>query len=333
MLTVDDYARIRRAHRDGMSIREIARRLDVSRQSVRKALAQSEPDKYRRTEPYHSPKLTTQFKALIDAILVADQQAPPKQRHTAVRIFERLRSEEGYTGGYDQVRRYVSDRRLSNRETFAPLVYAAGERAECDFGHIYVKFPDGQRAVAVLLVTWSHSHYCYAVALPSEKIEAILEGTVQAFEFFECVPRELWWDNATTVATAILTSRERRLQPRYVAMASHYNFEPMFCMLAKGQEKSHVENRVKRLQRSWATPVPQFRDLEQLNDYLRQRCLEEKARTVQRKEGSIGERFEEDRVNALPLPKRRFDACVIRSASVDKYQTVHATSGPRRSAR
>src|SRR5690606_13364456 len=148
-------------------------------------------------------------------------------------------------------------------------------RAECDYGHIHVTLPDGQRLVPVLLTTWAYSNYCYAAAFPSEKIEAILEGTTQAFEVFGCLPRELWWDNPTTVATEMLSGRERRLQRRYVSLASHYNFEPLFCMPAKGQEKSHVENRVKRLQRTWATPIPECRHLDELNEHLRRCCLKE----------------------------------------------------------
>ena len=104
------------------------------------------------------------------------------------------------------------------------LDHTAGQRAEADFGHIYVDFPAGRRLVAVLLVTWAHSYRPFAIALPSERAEAILHGMVAAFEFFGCVPRELWWDNPTTVATAILIGRQRKLHPRYQALASHYNF-------------------------------------------------------------------------------------------------------------
>lgn len=322
MLTVEAYAKIRRAHRDGMSIREISRRFGWSRQAVRKALASAEPEGYRRQAPYACPKLGEAFKELIDRILADDASAPAKQRHTAMQLYRRLRDEHGYLGSYDPVRRYVAKRRRGDRELFVPLAHEAGQRGECDFGHIYVDFPDGRRQVAVLLVTWSHSHYCFCVSLPSEKTEAILEGTARAFEFFGCCPRELWWDNPTTVATEILVGRERKLHPRYLALASHYNFEPLFCLPAKGQEKSHVENRVKRLQRTWATPVRAFRDRDELNAYLRRCCEGERSRTVQRQSKSIGERFAEDRANALSLPDRDFDACVFRSGLVDKYQTV-----------
>ena len=247
MLTVEDYARIRRADRDGMSIRAIARQFGHSRRKIREVLKHPEPRGYTRTKPPAAPKLGP-FVGRIDEILKADEEAPRKQRHTAAQIFRRL-VDEGYTGGYDQVRRYVASRRRMVRETFLPLDHQPGQRAECDFGHIYVDFPDGRHRVAVLLATWAYSYRTFAIALPTERVEAILHGMRAALEFFGCVAQEVWWDNPTTVATAILTGRQRKIHPRYLALASHYNFEPLFCMPARGNEKPHVENRVKNLQR------------------------------------------------------------------------------------
>src|SRR5271170_7579081 len=110
MLKVDDYLQIRLLHRDGVSVREIARRLGHGRDTVKKALIEATPRGYTRTRPVKCPKLGA-FTATIDQILSDDRAAPKKQRHTAHRIFERLRDELGYGGGYDQVRRYVSSHR------------------------------------------------------------------------------------------------------------------------------------------------------------------------------------------------------------------------------
>jgi transposase len=321
MLTVEDYGRIRRAHRDGLSIRAIAKRFHHSRRKVREALQSAEPRRYTRQKLPFSPKLEP-FKPIIDQILEEDEQAPPKQRHTAAQIFRRLQSEHGYAGGYDQVRRYVASHVRQRRETFIPLEHAPGQRVECDFGHIWVDFPAGRRQVPVLLVTWAYSYCPFAMALPSERTEAILHGLVEAFAFFGCVPRELWWDNPKTVAVAILRGRQRRLNERYVALASHYNFEPLFCMPARGNEKPHVENRVKNLQRRWATPVPQVADLNALNAYLRRCCEEDRQRTVGGQSETIGRRFEAERQAALPLPIQSFDAGLREAREVDKYQTV-----------
>ena len=267
MLTVDDYGRIRRAHRDGMGIREIARQFHHSRRKIREVLhGAGQPRSYRKRQRQSAPKLGP-FYDLILQILSEDESAPPKQRHTAMRIFERLRDEHQYEGGYDAVRRFVKKHRTEKRETFIPLDHEPGQRLEADFGKIYVDFPDGRRQISVLILVWSYSNAPFAIALPTERTEAILEGMVQAFDFFECLPREVWWDNPKTVATALLVGRERRLNPRYAALASHYVFEPLFCMPARGNEKPVVENRVKTLQRRWGTPVPRVKDLDELNTY------------------------------------------------------------------
>jgi transposase len=151
-----------------MSIRKIARTFHHSRHKIRKILHgdESEPGSYSPRARQTAPKLGP-FHDRILEILKQDEDAPPKQRHTAMRIFERLRDEENYLGGYDAVRRFVKKHRESKQETFIPLDHAAGQR-----------------------------------------IEAILEGMSQAFEFFGCVPKEVWWDNPKTVSTAILKGRD-----------------------------------------------------------------------------------------------------------------------------
>ena len=148
---------------------------------------------------------------------------------------------------------------------------------------------------------------------------------VRAFEFFEVVPKEVWWDNPKTVATLICPGRQREVHPRYRALANHYAFNPQFCMPARGNEKPDAESTVKAVQRRFSTPVPRVTDLDELNRYFRDRCQAERARTVQSLSGPflIGTRFAEEQAAAAPLSGQRFDPCVIRSAvSVDKYQTV-----------
>ncbi len=321
MLTVEQYARIRRGHRDGMSIRQIAKTFGHSRKKIRQVLKESEPRPYTRTKTPSAPKLGP-FQAVIEEILQADDSAPRKQRHSAAKIYRRLVAEHGYLGKYDQVRRYVGRQRRRERETFIPLSHDPGQRMECDFGQIYVDFPAGRRAVNVLIVTWAFSYAPFAVALPTQRTEAILHGMIQAFEFFGGVAKEVWWDNPTTVAVQILAGRQRRINERYQALASHYNFEPLFCMPARGNEKPRVENRVKWLEREWATPVPKCRDLDELNELLRDRCQQEQSRTATGQTETIGDRLEKDRNAAVPLPERSWEACVRQAARVNKYQTA-----------
>ena len=318
---MDHYLQIRLLHRDGLSLRRIAKKLGHSRDTVKKALVQATPLPYTRTSPATCPKLG-EFIGLIEQILTEDQSAPRKQRHTAARIFARLRDEHGYRGGYDQVRRFVGSRRKKERETHLLLDHPPGGRLECDFGHIHVDFPDGRRPVPVLLAVWSYSHYAFAIALPDETTGSILHGTVCALEFFGCVPAELWWDNPKTVAPAILRGRDRQLNVHYASLASHYRFAPMFCMPARGQEKSDVERTVFALERRFATPVPAVADVDALNRHLLRCCLKERDRTVRGRSRTIVDMFGEERQHAGELPDRPFDACIQHIRQADKYQTV-----------
>ncbi len=324
MLTVDDYGAIRRARRDGMSIHEIAQQFRPSRRTIRHGLKHAEPPPAVLTRTRSAPLLGP-VEPLIDQILRDDEEAPPKQRHTAAQMFRRLRDEHGYRGGYAQVRRYVLQHRRSHEETFIPLGHLPGHRLEADFGHIHVDFPDGRRLVPFLVTAWAYSNAPFVLALPFERTEAILEGMVAAFEFFNAVPKEVWWDNPRTVATLIFQGRDRQLQPRYAALASHYVFDPRFCMPARGNEKPDAEGTVKAVQRRFATPVPCVANLVELNTFLRNRCEAERERVVQSLFGpfTIKDRLAEDLAAATPLPAHRFDPCVVRPAGVvDKYQTV-----------
>jgi transposase len=323
MLTVQDYLEIRKSHAAGESMRSIAARLGHCLKSVRRAVRSDsgEPLPYTRTQPTGYPKLGA-FVGVIRQILQEDESAPRKQRHTAFRIYERLKSEYGYAGSYYPVRRYVASLRQSTRETFMRLDHAPGWRMEFDFGQVQVDYPDGRHTTDVLSGVWTFSNCPFLIALPSQRIEAILEGMSSAFEFFGCVPREVWWDNPKAVAIAILRGRERTLNPAYAAIASHYRFDPLFCMPAKGQEKSDVERSVFALERRACTPVPKANDRTDLNRQLLSFCLAERNRTVAHQSQTIGQNFEREKSAAMVLPMHRFDACIQRVGLVDKYQTV-----------
>jgi transposase len=324
VLTVDDYGAIRRARRDGMSIRRIARQFHHSRSKIRQVLEQAEPEPYLQTRNRKAPMLGPMH-AVIDQILADDEQAPRKQRHTAAQIHRRLRGEHGYRGGYAQVQRYVRRHRHRHQETFIPLAHLPGQRLEADFGHIHVDFPNGRRLVPFLVTAWAYSNAPFVLALPFERTEAILEGMVAALEFFRAVPQQVWWDNPQTVATLVLQGRHREIHPHYKALASHYVFDPQFCMPGRGNEKPDAESTVKAVQRRFATPVPRVADLAELNALFRQRCIAEQQRVVQSLFGpfTIKDRLAQELAAAAPLPGYRFDPCVTEPGIVaDKYQTV-----------
>lgn len=323
MLSVLDYLEIRKSHAAGESMNSIAARLGHCQKTVSAVIHSTtgEPKGYTRREPVGYPKLGP-FVPVIARILLDDESAPKKQRHTSKRIFERLRDEHAYPGTYCPVRRYVSSLKKSSGETFMRIDHQPGRRMEFDFGQVQIDYPEGCRKTDVLSAVWTYSNCPFLIALPSQRIESILEGMKSAFEFFGCIPREVWWDNPKAVAIEILRGRERTLNPTYATIASHYRFDPLFCMPAKGQEKSDVEQSIFGLERRACTPVPRANDLGDLNVQLISYSMKERDRKVAHDRQTIGEKFAIEKQAAMELPAHPFDACIQRSGIVDKYQSV-----------
>ena len=200
MFSVELYGRVRHAcHVEGLSQREAARRFGIHRSTVRKMLSFAVPPGYRRTKPPLRPKLEA-FTAIIDAILEADRSAPPKQRHTAKRIFERLRAEHGFAGGYTIVKDYVRERRQRQREVFVPLVHPPGH-AQVDFGEAVAVIGGVRQKIHFFCLDLPHSDACFVKAYPAERIEAFLDGHNAAFAFLGGVPQSILYDN-TKLAVA-----------------------------------------------------------------------------------------------------------------------------------
>src|SRR5258705_10737795 len=148
MFEVEIYGRVRRAVRvDGKSQRAVAREFGLSRDTVRKMLQYAVPPGYQRQQPIRRPKLGP-WLGVIDAILEDDKQRPVKQRHTAKRIFDRLKEEHGVTGGYTIVKDYVRGEQLRRREMFIPLTHAPGE-PQTDVGE----------PLAEIAGVWQKGHY------------------------------------------------------------------------------------------------------------------------------------------------------------------------------
>jgi transposase len=166
------------------------------------------PPGYQRQQPIKRPKLGP-WVGVIDAILEDDKQRPAKQRHTAKRIFERLKEEHGFTGGYTIVKDYVRSAELHSREMFIPLTHAPGE-AQADFGEALVMIAGVELKAHYLAMDLPHSDDCFVAAFPAETTEAFLEGHVRAFAHFGGVPTRILYDNSKIAVAKILGGEERQ---------------------------------------------------------------------------------------------------------------------------
>ena len=312
------YAQVRLAVVDeGLSHGEAARRFGIDRRTVKKMLSYSAPPGYRRTMPVRRPKLE-EFTAVIDAILSADRDVPRKQRHTAQRIFERLRDEHGFTGGYTIVKDYVRAQRQSTREAFVPLHHPPGH-AQADFGQAVVDLRGKREKVHFFCFILPHSNAWFVKAYLRETTEAFLDGHVSAFAFFGGIPRSILYDNTMLAVARIMGDGERRRTQAFSHLQSHYLFRDRFGRPGKGNDKGKVEALVKTARRKFFVPIPKVRDLDALNEQLMAGCL---ARLDALEEGEKATALLADLEALRDLPAVPFEACEQHPGQVSSMALV-----------
>ena len=212
---------------------------------------------------------------VIDQILEKDHGVPKKQRHTAKRIYEGLRDEYGFDGGYTTVKDYVWEHRRRTREMFVPLSHAPGH-AQCDFGEALVVIGGVERKAHYFILDLPHSDGCFVKAYPAETTEAFLDGHVSAFAFLGGVPQSILYDNTKLAVARILGDGKRQRTRAFTELQSHYLFEDRFGRPAKGNDKGKVEGMVGYVRRNFLVPMPSFESFDALNAQLERRCLERK---------------------------------------------------------
>ena len=244
---------------DGVSKRQILRETGMHWTTLEKILAHSEPPGYRREQPRAQPKIGPYLDRMAE-ILDADKSAPKKQRHTAKRIYERIQ-EEGYTGGYTQVKEAVRRMRRVRREVYMPLAHRPGE-AQVDFGHALVKENGILRKVVFFVMALPYSDAMFVRVYDRECTEVYWDAHMRAFEFFGGAPTRITYDNTRVLIKKILSAHDRELTDGFLQLQSHYLFGHHFCRVRRANEKGVVEGTVKYARLNYLVPVPQVRILE-----------------------------------------------------------------------
>ena len=305
---MDWWTRIRlEVLRGESSKREILRREGIHWETLKKILKHSEPPGYRLTaEARPKPKIGPYLERIAQ-IIQEDKTQPKKQRHTAKRIYERLR-EMGYGGKYTQVKEAVRELLRVKQEVFMPLVHRVGE-AQVDFGYALVKVSGLLRKVGFFVMVLPHSDAFFVMAFERECTESYWEGHARAFESLGGVPVRISYDNSKVMVSKIVGARERTLTDGFLKLQSHYLFREHFCRVGRANEKGVVEGVVKFTRLNFFVPVPRVRDLSELNDKLAESCREDLKRRLRGKAGTKAELLKEDQAAFLALPAVAFDAC------------------------
>jgi transposase len=322
MLVVETIGRIRREHFvQGKSIKEIARDLRLSRNTVRKVLRSEETSFSYERQVQPRPKLG-RWKEELDRLLATNAEAPARERLTLIRIFEELRS-LGYEGGYDAVRRYAGAWAKRNASAtasaFVPLTFAPGEAYQFDWSHEIVVLDGVTTIVKVAHVRLCHSRMMFVRAYPRETQEMVFDAHERAFAFFRGACGRGIYDNMKTAVETIFVGKDRQYNRRFLQMCSHHLVEPVACTPASGWEKGQVENQVGLVRERFFTPRLRFKSYDELNAWLLDKCLSwAKAHAhPERPDQMIWEVFEAERPKLIPY-RGRFDGFHALPASVSK---------------
>lgn len=326
MRRVELFEIMRKDNEFGLSIRAIAKKRGVHRRMVRQALTSPVPPP-RKAPQRHRPVMTDQLKAFIDGILVADKEAPKKQRHSARRIWQRCRDELGSGAAEVTVRRYVRGRRRElgvGIQAFVPQHHAVGAQAEVDFYEAFIDFPFGRRKAKIIIVRSEFSAASLHIAYPSQTQSALLEGIALGLEFSGGVFLRMRFDNLTQAVARVIRGERRLEQDRFIAFRSHYLFESSFTSpgIEGAHEKGGIENEVGRFRRRWLTPVPAFESWAALNDYLRACCIRDLNRTLPGAPMTVGEAAGLERSLLKDLPAERFEVYELAEPRVDQKARV-----------
>ena len=303
-----------------LSKRAACREYRITWGVLAKMLAHDEPPGYRKKTLRQRPRMAA-FLPIIKQILLDDQKAPKKQRHTAQRIFERLRDEHAYTGCYSSVKEAVRDWKQSHKEVFLPLSHPPGE-AQVDFGEATVVINNIATKVALFVMTLPYSGAIFMQAFPRECTETFLEGHRRAFEYFGGVPHRISYDNSAIAVIEVLKGRERKLTKEFLRLQSCYLFKEHFCLVRRANEKGNVERLLGCARRQFLVPVPQVDSLESLNQSLVERCQADLQHQSRGKPDCKHGLLVEDQAAFLPLPKQPFESRRVEPSSSNKESLV-----------
>lgn len=321
MNKVADIERIRWAHfRDGLSIRQVARVFHVSRNTVRRALADSGPWEYRRRKEALAPVMDP-VAGVVERWLTEDRSAPRKQRHTARRIYERLRDEYDFQGGESTVRRWVrTHQRTDIRGVTLPLAHDMGAEAQLDFGEAIVNIAGVDTKAYLFCARLAYSTRDFVRAYAQQDRAAWLDAHVGAFRAWGGVPGSCWYDNPSQLGRL----QQGKFVPcqEFAGLQSAYGFRAHHCNPAQGHEKGLVEGLVGYFRRTYLVPVPKVADWEELNQILEERCLAEEGRRRRGHATTVGERFAAEQPLLGPLPPSPFLACTRHRVRVSQQQLV-----------
>jgi transposase len=334
MLSETDREKIRRGfYLDQKSIRQLAKEEQRGRRTIRRALSSGVLPTPPPVRPQPEAPVFGPYRSRVEALLRQNEHLPPKQRYTSHRIFETIQ-EEGYQGSESTVRHAITALKKAKDipEVFLPLEFDPGQDAQVDWGEAWADIAGRRQKVQMFIMRLCYSRRTFAMVFPTQKQESFFWGHVQAFHHFEGVPHRISYDNLGTAVKLIYdktgkAGRHRQEVKAFIAFRSHYLFDSHFCAVGEGHEKGQVESAVGYTRRNALVPLPEASTFADLNRQLLQRCYREDRRRVSREVQTIGEAWEAERAELLPLPRSDYECCDMKIVRLTPYsQATYETN-------
>ena len=307
-------------YEEGLSIRQIARDLEISRNTVRKYIDDAGGPRQQARSKRARPVLEKVHERIDEILEEWSTRTTDKQRVTGTLVHRQLR-EEGYEVGSTTVRCYLAERRRKRQEVYVPLIWRPGDAAQVDFFEVTVEVAGERQKAWLFVVHLMYSGRDFAWLYERCNQIAFLDGHVRAFKHFGGVVVRCIYDNLKAAVKRRL-GVERELSARFLALCSHYLFEPCFARPGEGHDKGGVEARGKNVRLQHLTPIPGGPSLDAIATELLEH-LDAACDTRADQDGrTVAQRFSEERPLLRPLPQRSFEARQVEPVAVSRQALV-----------
>jgi transposase len=307
---VDLLSVIRRWHgRDQLPIREITRRTGLSRNTIRKYLANGT------VEPKYPARKTASkldpYAETLASWLKREAGRSRKRRRNLKQLHRDLMA-LGFDGSYDRIAAFARDWRQRERErcnrasrgTFVPLIFAPGEAFQFDWSEDWIRIGGKKTKLQMAHFKLCHSRAFSLRAYLLQTHEMLFDAHNHAFRVLGGVPERGIYDNMKTAVDKVGRGKQRLVNARFRAMVSHFLYEAEFCNPAAGWEKGQVEKNVRDARHRLLHDAPAFADLAALNDWLEQQCqaLWTQIRHPEQSHRTVAEVFDDERGTLMAVP-------------------------------